>query len=197
MTSNIFQNTLAQILSMVIDLAARCHNDKLIENWMMMPPLWPIPLKPGFHIVVTGRWVSLTIFRSHWSIWVVGNHCQSLAVFHGFRVVDSLSWSLTVFQRLHLNCYFWRQTCSLPVVGGLSGPLAVAKGILCCFHVTQMKQQGRWRFFTVVHGRWDQLRVYPSDLVVDCLWGSLLVFAKISFMFPYSRSRLLTKFQIR
>ena len=94
-------------------------------------------LKPGFHIVVTGRWVSLTVFRSHWSIWVVGG----------------LSGPLTVFQSLHLNCYFWRQTYSLRVVGGLSGPLAVAKGILCCFHVTQIKRQGRWRSFTVVHGR--------------------------------------------
>ena len=66
-----------------------------------------LAIKPGFHIVVTGRWVSLTVFRSHWSIWVIGNHCQSL---RSFRVVDSLSWSLTVFQSFYLNCYLWRQT---------------------------------------------------------------------------------------
>ena len=30
---------------------------------------------------------------------------------------DSLSWSLTVFRSLHLNCHFWRQNYSMPVVG--------------------------------------------------------------------------------
>ena len=77
-------------------------------------------VKPGFHIVLTGRWVSLTDFHSHWSIWVIGNHCQSMAVFQSrwrsCRVVDSLSWSLlTIFQSLHIKL---RQTYSLPGVGG-------------------------------------------------------------------------------
>ena len=107
--------------------------------------------KPGFHIVVTGHWVSLMVFRVSGSLGITASHWRS------FRVVDSLSWSLTVFQSLYLNCYFWCQTYSLPVVGGLSGTLAVAKGILCCFnccfHITQMKRQGHWWFFTVVHGR--------------------------------------------
>ena len=51
-------------------------------------------LKPGFHIVVTSRCVSLTVFRGYWSIWVAENHCQSLAVFQcrwqSFMVVDGL-----------------------------------------------------------------------------------------------------------
>ena len=42
---------------------------------------------------------------------------------------------VAVFQSLYLNCYFWRQTYLLPVVGGLSGSLEVAKGILFCFHI--------------------------------------------------------------
>ena len=61
---------------------------------------------------------------------------EYLGRWESLPVVDSLSWSLTVFQSLHLNCYFWRQTYSLPVVSGLSGSLAVAKGILFCFHMT-------------------------------------------------------------
>ena len=104
-------------------------------------------LKLGFHIVITGRWVSLKGFRVSGSLGITASRWRS------FRVVDSLSWMLTVFQNLHLSCYLWRQTYSLPVVGGLSGSLAVARGILCCFHLTQMKRQGRWWFFTVVHGR--------------------------------------------
>ena len=149
-------------------------------------------LKPGFHIVITGRWVSLTVFQGHWSICVVGNHCQSLAVFQGrwqfFMVVNCLSKSS--FKLLYLTPNL------LTDVGGLLGSLAVAKGILFCFRMTQMRRQGRWRSFMVVHGRWDRPRVYPSDPVVDCLWRSLLVFAKISFLFPYSRSQFLTNFQI-
>ena len=60
-------------------------------------------VKPGFHIVVTGRWVSLAVFRVSGSLGITASRWRS------FRVVDSLSWSLTVFQSLHLN-YFWRQT---------------------------------------------------------------------------------------
>ena len=40
-------------------------------------------VKPGFHIVITSRWVSLTVFGSHLSVWFVGNDYQSLAVFQG------------------------------------------------------------------------------------------------------------------
>ena len=40
--------------------------------------------------------------------------------------------------------------------------------------------------FTVVHARLDRPQVYPSDPVVDCLRGLLLVFAKLSFMFRKS-----------
>ena len=85
------------------------------------------------------------VFRSLWasgSLEIIASHRQS------FRVVDSLSWSLTVFQSLHLNCYFWCQTYSLPIFGGLSGSLAVPKGILCCFHMTQMKRQGLLEVFS-------------------------------------------------
>ena len=69
-----------------------------------------------------------------------------------FSVIDSFSWSLVVFQSLHLNCYFWHQTYSLPVVDGLSGSLAVAKVILFCFHLAKMKRQGHWQSFMVVNG---------------------------------------------
>ena len=82
-----------------------------------------------------GRWKSLP---------VVGGLLVSLTVVHGMSVV---------FQSLHLNCYFWRQTYSLPVVDGLSGWLAVAKVILFCFHIAKMKRQGRWQSFMVVNGR--------------------------------------------
>ena len=68
-------------------------------------------------------------------------------------MVSGLSGSLIVFHGLHLNCYFGAKFYTLPVVGGLSGSLAVAKGILFCFHITQMKRQGRWRSFRVVQGR--------------------------------------------
>ena len=67
-----------------------------------------------------------------------------------FSVVDSPSWPLVVFQSLHLNCYFWRQTYSLPVVDGLSGSLAVAKVILFCFHYGKNETTGS---LAVFHGR--------------------------------------------
>ena len=141
--------------------------------WCIM---WSLP-------VAGCRWRSFAVIGVSGSLGITARRWRSL------RVVDSLSSSLTLFQSLHLNCYFWRQTYSLKVVGGLSGSLAVAKGILFCFHTTKMKRQGRWWSFTVVHGHWDRPRVYHSDPVVDCLCGSLQVFAKFSFMFPYSRSQ--------
>ena len=112
----------------------------LRKNYQLTLPvtliLWR--LKPGFHIVVTCRWVSLTVFRSNWSIWVVGNHCQS-AVFQcrwqSFMVVNGLSKLSFKWLLLAPNL--------LSVVDSLSGLLAVAKGILFCFHMTQMKRQGR------------------------------------------------------
>ena len=129
----------------------------LRKNYRLKLPvtlmLWR--LMPGFHIVVTGRWVSLTVFRGHWSIWVVGNHCQSLAVFQcrwqSFMVVNGLS-------KLSLKCILLAPNL-LSFLDGLSGSLAVAKGILFCFHITQMKRQGRWWSFRVVNGRWD---IYPG-----------------------------------
>ena len=61
-------------------------------------------------------------FLSLWeSLPVVGCLLGSLTAFHG---------CLRPFKVFHLNCYFWLQTYSLPVVGGLSGSLAVAKVIL-------------------------------------------------------------------
>ena len=115
-------------------------------KWMFCfpgPPEQLIIVKPGFHIVVTGRLVSLTVFHGHWSIWVVGNTLP---------VVGGLLGSLTVFQSLHLNCCFLAPNL-LSVAFGLSGSLAVAKGIMFRFHMTQIKQQGPWRSFSVVHGR--------------------------------------------
>ena len=104
-------------------------------------------LKPGFHIVVECHGRSFTVFGVSGLLEITASHWRS------FSVVDSLSWSLVVFQSLHLNCYFWRQTYSLPVVDGLSGSLAVAKVILFCFYMAKMKRQGRWQSFMVVNGR--------------------------------------------
>ena len=129
----------------------------------------------------------LTVFCGHSSFWGLGitaSRCLS------FRVVDSLSWPLTVFQSFSFNCYFWLLTYSLPVVGG-------RQRYFVCFHITQIKLQGRWQSFNVVHGRCGRLRAYPSDPVVGCLSGLLLVFAKIPFMFPYGRSQFLMKLQIQ
>ena len=61
--------------------------------------------------------------------------------------------------------------------------------------MAKMRRQGRWQSFMVVNGRWDRPRVYPRDPVVDCLWGSLLVFAKTSFVFPYSRDSFWRNFK--
>ena len=41
-------------------------------------------LKPGFHVVVTGRWVSLTVFRGHWSSGSLG---ITASRWRSFRVV--------------------------------------------------------------------------------------------------------------
>ena len=104
-------------------------------------------LKPVFHVVVTGLSQSLEYLGRWESLPVVGGLSGPLTV--SFMVVNGLSKSLFKLLLLAPNL--------LPFVGGLSGSLAVAKGILCCFHMTQMKRQGRWRFFMVVHGRWDRL----------------------------------------
>ena len=111
-------------------------------------------------MVAECRWQSFVVFGVSGSLEITASHWRS------FSVVDSLSSSLVVFQSLHLNCYFWRQTYSLPVVDGLSGSLAVAKVILICFHMTKMKRQGLWQSFMVVNGHWDRPRVYLSDPVV-------------------------------
>ena len=41
-----------------------------------------LALKPGFHIVITGL-CGLSQSLEYLTIWIVGNHCQSLAVFQG------------------------------------------------------------------------------------------------------------------
>ena len=81
-----------------------------------------IDVKPGFHMVVSSRWVSLTVFHSHWSIWFFGNYCQLLVVFHGrwqsFVVVNSLSKSsfkLLLLVPNLLTASHWR---SFRIVGG-------------------------------------------------------------------------------
>ena len=169
------------------------HHSKLHRFGMFvflgLPKIQCAWVKPGFHIVTECRWQSSMVFGVSGSLEITASRWQSLSV------VDNLSWSLVVFQRLHLNCYFWCQTYSLPVVDGLSGSLAVTKTILFCFHMAKMKRQGRWRSFIVIDGRSDRPRVYLSDPVVDCLWGSLLVFAKTSFVFPYSRWQFLWNFK--
>ena len=129
--------------------------------------------------LMSKAWFRYSRYQSLSVIDGLSRSLEYLGRWESLPVVGGLSGSLTVFQSLHLNCYFWRQTYSLPIVGGLSGSLAVTKGISFCFHMTQMKRQGRWRSFMVVHGRWDRPRVYPSDPVIQCFWGSLLVFAKI------------------
>ena len=61
-------------------------------------------VKPGFHIVAECRWRSFAVFGVSGSLEIPPSRWRS------FSVVDSLSWSLVVFQSLHLNCYFWRPT---------------------------------------------------------------------------------------
>ena len=53
--------------------------------------------KPGFHIVVTGRRVSLTVFRSQWSIWVVGNQETYFKINHCVSKLLSVN-CLTIYQ---------------------------------------------------------------------------------------------------
>ena len=58
----------------------------------------------------------------------------------------------------------------LSVVDSLSGLLAVAKGILFCFHMAQMKRQGRWWSFRVVNEwslRYIELKSIPAFRVVS------------------------------
>ena len=108
-----------------------------------------------------------------------------------------------VFQSLLLNCYFWRQTYSLPVVDGLSGSLAV----VVLFHMAKMKRQGRcigslsWslmvaeidlesipatRSLTVFEGRYWSLQKLHScfHIVVDSF--------RQNFKFSNDRKRPLT-----
>ena len=103
-------------------------------------------LKLGVHIVVTGRWVLLTVLHGHWSIWVAGNHCQSLAVSEGrwlsLRVVgcrqryfvffpygtNEMTGSLGVFQGLSRSLKPGFQI----VVSGLSRSLLKLKFLQNC-----------------------------------------------------------------
>ena len=80
--------------------------------WIVLPlNLLESRLKTGFHIVVTSRWVSLTVFHGHWSIWVFGNHCQSLAVFpdrwQSFMVVPKSSFKLLLLAPNLLTASRW------------------------------------------------------------------------------------------
>ena len=54
----------------------------------------------------------------------------------------------------------------LSVIDGLSGSLAVARGILFCFHMTQIK---RGLSGSLMVAEIYRTQVYPSDPVVDCL----------------------------
>ena len=58
-----------------------CQSKDMANFLNLQDKLEPLTIKHDFHFIVTGRGVSLTVFCSHWSIWVFGNHCQSLAVF--------------------------------------------------------------------------------------------------------------------
>ena len=62
------------------------------------------------------------VFCGDWSILVVGNHCQSLAVFHGrwqsFMVVNGLSKSSLKFLLLAPNLLNASRQRSFGVVGG-------------------------------------------------------------------------------
>ena len=83
--------------------------------------------------------------RSFAVIGVSGSLGITASRWRSFRVVDSLSWSLMVFQSLHLNCYFWRQTYSLPVADGLSQSL---------------EYLGRWESLPAVGGLSGSLTVF-------------------------------------
>ena len=119
----------------------------------MCKPSSSFNIKPSFHMVVTGRWVSLTVFCSQWSIWLVRNQCKSLAVFQGrwrsFRVVDGLSGSLTVFQGR------WR---SFMVVNGLW-----KSSFKLLFLAPNLLTVSRWWSFRVVGGRQMYFVLFSYD----------------------------------
>ena len=114
-----------------------------------------------------------------------------------FRVVDSLSWPLTVFQSLSfkllllvpnlLTASRWR---SLRVVGG-------CQKVFCLFPYNTNKMTASLAVFQCRSRSLRWTRVYPSDPVVGCLSGCLNGRSSISFMFPYGRSQFLMKFQIQ
>ena len=125
------------------------------------------------------RYLSLTVSPGLWGIWVFGNHCQSF-------VVNGLSKSSFKLLLLAPNLFTasrWR----------FSGSLAVTKGILHCLHMTQMKRQGRWRFFTVAEIDFESIPATLSLIVFESLYCKNFIHVSISSFIVFDEISNLVK----
>ena len=109
---------------------------------------------------------------------------EFLRLWESLPVVSGLSWSLTVFQNLHLNCYFWRQILHTASCWRSLGSLAVARGVPYNTNETTGS-------LAVFQGRSRSLR-YTSSLsqrpsrcrslrVVTCFCKNFIYVSKTSF----------------
>ena len=131
----------------------------------------------------------LTVFRGHSSFWGLG---ITASRWLSFRVVDSLSWPLTVFQSFLFNCYFWLQTL-------LTASRWQSPKVFCLFPYNTNKITGSLAVFqmsfTVTEVDFQFIPATQSSAVFQGRYLSL----QISFVFPYGRSRVQfsMKFQIQ